>query len=156
MHYLLTASLLLLLLWPAYALLLRYSRHYVLLRALLLLAMLAVAGLPFVDFSSPAPVVTESIRTTFDYVEAQALPTPASVAAGTTVETAAVAVTPERASVPLPLVVYGTGAAILCLLLLIRLLTLFSWHLRSRPKNGAGFRLLPASARPGQAFTFGR
>jgi len=56
MSTLLIATLLLFLLWPAYAFLLRVSDRYGLNRFLLLLVMVAVCALPFVSLPSPAPV----------------------------------------------------------------------------------------------------
>ncbi|MEO0732080.1 MAG: M56 family metallopeptidase, partial [Bacteroidota bacterium] len=151
MHYLLTASLLLILLWPAYALLLRYSDRYVLHRFLLLLLIGLVAALPFVDFSSPAPIVTERVQASLEYVEATTYPVAPPVA--TSVVETATAVDPmPRRSVPLLPTVYLGGGALLLLILLYRLFSVFSLHLRSRPENG--YRVLPAGQR-GQAFTFG-
>jgi len=162
MTFLLPATILLFAVWPAYALLLRYSERYVLNRLLLLLAMVAVCALPFVPFASPAPVATETIRGTIEYVEQATQPSveilpaeqvayngdaegtpytePRGDATGVTVNT-------------LNLIYFG-GAAVLFLVLGFRLLFLFVLHLRSRPNGDGSYRLLHPGARPGQAFTF--
>ena len=50
-------------------------------------------------------------------------------------------------------IVYAVGLGLSVLLLLVRIVSLLTLHLRSRPVGQ--YRLLPASAGPGQAFTFG-
>ena len=161
MQYLLSASLLLLLAWPLYHILLTYSARYVVNRVCLLLAMVAVCALPFVEFSSPAPAVTRTVQTSLRTLEASVTrPAPAPVAAVVPDETSAATtvleVVPAAAPYDPLLVVYLVGLATLALLLVARLLALLSLHLRSRPTDDGEYRLLPGSAGGGQAFTFGR
>ncbi|OAV43428.1 M56 family metallopeptidase [Lewinella sp. 4G2] len=167
MNYLLTASLLLLVIWPAYALLLRFSSRYATNRSLLVLGMLAVTILPFAKLPSPAPVVSERVQHSIEYVastvsnEAElALPrvpsngeeTGPALSQGptSTIEV-------QRAtSVPTDYWSYGylSGLLLLGSILCGRLLSVLTLHLRSRPKNG--YRELAENATAGQAFTFGR
>ena len=161
MSTLLTASILLLLLWPAYALLLRYSERYALNRLLLAAAMAAVVALPFVSFDSPAPRVTESLQGTVEYVERSSYQLLALVP-----EDRAVYVSsdpekpygnPANATIKaqtIP-VVYMIGIGLMLALLGGRMLFLLSLHLRSRLNGRAGYRVLHAGSAPGQAFTFG-
>ena len=163
MSTLLTASILLLVLWPAYASLLRYSDRYALNRLLLVLGMVAVGGLPFVSFESPAPAVTRSVRGSINLVEEAVYRAPVvsppvteptiTEEAEVSVAAAPVAPPPVRSN-PLT-VLYLGGAALMLALLLGRMLFILTLHLRSRPKRDADYRLLHAGASPGQAFTFG-
>lgn len=165
MSILLTASVLLLLLWPAYAVLLHYSDRYALNRFLLLLAMLAVIALQFVSFESPAPVLTESVQGSIEYVEQTVYqaPVPAMLPQEMTVdldvenrlaETAVPTVQTTAQTHPIT-VVYLGGAALMLLLLLGRMLALLALHLRSRQEKNKDYRLLHKGASLGQAFTFG-
>ncbi len=162
MTTLLAATLLLFLLWPAYALLLRYSDRYGLNRFLLLLAMAAVGALPFVSLPSPAPMATQSVRGTVAYLEESVRPSVAVVpqdqsaylsdAGGEMLEE----VPAEATSVDVLPLVYGIGLGIMLLVLGVRLLLILALHLRSRLNGDGTYRLLHPGASPGQAFTFGR
>jgi|GEM_PF-3573915 len=170
MYTLLTATLLLFLLWPAYAVLLRYSERYVLNRLLLLLVMGTVGALPFLSFESPVPVATQTIQGTIEYVEQAVQPAvevspaltvePAASAAPLNEEAAATEPLATATSVVVPAntlnLVYFGGMAALLLVLCFRMLFLFILHLRSRPAKNGEYRLLHVGAKPGQAFTFGR
>ncbi|SEP62681.1 M56 family metallopeptidase [Neolewinella agarilytica] len=161
MNYLLTATILLFALWPAYYLLLRYSERYSLNRLLLLLAMVAVCALPFVELESPAPVVTQSVQGTITLMEETIAPIEALPPA--TSETFFVddSVQPEihvpvtKAPVPKLYLIYGVVSLLSFLLLGLRLAFILRLHLRSRPNGDGSYRLLHPSAKPGQAFTFG-
>jgi hypothetical protein len=162
MSTLLTASVLLLLLWPAYAILLRYSERYVLNRFLLVLAMVAVCALPFVSLQSPAPAITQSLHGTIEYVEQTTYQSLAVVPEEEAVAVSSDLVEPkggsvDRAAVQVPTtsLVYLGGVGLLLLLLGGRLLLLLALHLRSRLSSHGRYRLLHAGATSGQAFTFG-
>ena len=162
MNYLLSASILLLAVWPAYYFLLRYSERYTLNRLLLLLGLTAVCALPFVSFSSPAPAVTERLQGTITYLENEVLAAPEKLVSEAPVaayeeedKETSEALSPAVGSNLLPLI-YCLGLGLLTLVLGFRLLLLLSLHLRSRPNDAQGYRLLHPSAGLGQAFTFGR
>ncbi|TXF90794.1 hypothetical protein FUA23_04975 [Neolewinella aurantiaca] len=162
MSTLLIASVFLLLLWPAYAALLKYSERYALNRFLLVAVMVAVCALPFVSFESPAPAITQSLQGTIEYVELRSSPSEviAPVVERTTaeiepVEAQALTEKPIHKAQTSSLVYFG-GVGLMLVLLSGRMLFLLSLHLRSRLKHRAGYRLLHPGASPGQAFTFGR
>lgn len=69
MNYLLSASLLLLLLAPAYFLLFRYSERYALNRLLMLLGLVTMLTLPTIEVPSPIPVATQVIQGSIEYLE---------------------------------------------------------------------------------------
>lgn len=161
MNYLLTATVLLFVLWPAYYLLLRYSEKYSLNRLLLLLAMVAVCALPFVELESPAPVVTQSVQSSVIYVEEsmwEVLPRDAEPSDSYVMDrTVSPAVKVPLTLVPAPplYLLYGGILLLSFLLLGLRLAFILRLHLRSRPNGDGSYRLLHPSAKPGQAFTFG-
>lgn len=165
MSTLLTASILLLLLWPAYALLLHYSDRYALNRFLLVLAMVAVCALPFVSLESPAPVITQRVQGSIEYVEQTVYQAPV-VSKAIEAPLIELAVEKQLADTFTPTesmatkaqpiaLVYFCGVALMLLLLLGRMFVLLTLHLRSRRQENLGYRLLHAGASPGQAFTFG-
>ncbi|MFK8165738.1 MAG: M56 family metallopeptidase [Lewinella sp.] len=162
MNHLLSATILLFAVWPAYYLLLRYSSKYSLNRLLLLLAMVAVGTLPFIDFSSPAPVVTQSIQGTISYLEEGVLtggasidPVPKEIRFDEEGEEIYIANRTATTIFFLPKMYYF-GLGLLTLVLGFRLLFILGLHLRSRLNGDGSYRLLHPSAKPGQAFTFGR
>lgn len=162
MSHLLSATILLFAVWPVYYLLLRYSDRYVLNRLFLLLVMVAVVTLPFIEFSSPAPVVTQSIQGSISYLElgvntggASIDPIPKEIRHGEEGEEIHIA---NRTGVTfffLPKVYYF-GLGLMTLILGFRLLFILGLHLRSRLNKDRNYRLLHRKAKPGQAFTFGR
>lgn len=172
MSYLILASLLLLAVWPAYYLLLRYSDRYGINRWLLLAGMVAVCALPLAKLSSPVPQATLLLRNTVEYAVVQ------TVASVEEVTTASSELAPEavetmstpgtlagEATVPIAAptpprswswwTVYAIGFGIMGLLMGVRMLSVLTLHLRSRPNGDAAYRLLHPAASPGQAFTFG-
>lgn len=165
MSTLLTASIFLLALWPAYAALLKYSDRYALNRFLLVAVMVAVCALPFVSWESPAPVITQRLQGSVAYVERATfqLPEFVPVLENEAGEMSASAYPMENrvplseaiANAPKTPVAYLGGVGLMLLLLGGRLLFLLASHLRSRPNGRAGYRLLAAGASSGQAFTFG-
>ncbi len=165
MNYLLSASLVLLLAWPACHFLLRYSNRYTLNRWLLLFAFGVIALLPLVPVTSPAPAATQAVNGTIEYVITDYV-APTTPITTTATETAAAPTTDQISSVSrqdsaasLSLTwptVYLIGLALFATMLLFRLAFLFSLHLRSRPNGDSSYRLLHPNAQSGQAFTFGR
>lgn len=161
MSTLLIASILLLLLWPAYALLLRYSDRYALNRCLLLLVMVAVAILPFVSLDSPVPQITQSLQGTIEYVEQSTYQSLTVVPEEKAVYVSSNAAEPygpvERAAAQVPTrsLVYAVGVGLMLFLLCGRMLLLLVLHLRSKVDDREGYRLLHKGASGGQAFTFG-
>lgn len=162
MNHLLSATILLFAVWPAYYFLLRYSGRYGLNRLLLLLAMVAVVTLPFIDFSSPAPVVTQQVQGTITYLEEGVLtggasidPTPKAIVHDEFGEEIQLA-NPTVVTFNLLPRLYFLGLGLLTLALGFRLLFLLALHLRSRPNGDGTYRLLHPGAKSGQAFTFGR
>lgn len=165
MSYLLSASLVLLAVWPAYHLLLRCSDRYQINRWLLLLGVLTVIALPLIPLASPAPEMTELVRETIDYAVKQ------TALEVTTVETVSVAsevpplgeqlspAAPAAAAPTRPALTwamgYMIGLALMLMITAIRLLALLTLHLRSRPNGDRSYRLLHPSAKPNQSFTFG-
>ncbi|WP_020571869.1 M56 family metallopeptidase [Neolewinella persica] len=162
MSTLLTASILLLLLWPAYAVLLRYSDRYALNRFLLVLAMVAVCALPFVSLESPAPAITQSLQGTIEYVEQTTYQSPTvvpneemlTVSTDLAKPDSIVERSVERGEITT--FIYLGGVGLLLLLLGVRLLFLLSLHLRSRQSSNGQYRLLHDGVTSGQAFTFGK
>lgn len=163
MSTLLTASILLLLLWPAYALLLRYSDRYALNRFLLVLAMVAIVALPFVSFDSPAPLVTQGLQGTIEYLEQTAYQSLAAVPEygvlfannDATQSYGPVAVERAVTEVQTATFIYLGGVGVMLALFMGRLFFLLVLHLRSQLDDRAGYRLLHKEAAGGQAFTFG-
>ena len=167
MSYLLSATLLLLVVWPAYFLLLRHSRRYVLNRVLFLGLIVAVGALPFLEFSSPLPALSSGIQSSLSSLEAQA-PVPTDLFAGTQVpgedlgENAVAeffAPTPVMQTTndvaPSRLTyrnIYLVGLVLFGLLFLLRTVRLW-WLVRRAVPQPRGYRLLPGGE--GQAFTFG-
>jgi hypothetical protein len=161
MNYLISASILLLAVWPMYHLLLRYSEKYTLNRLLLLLAFVTVVALPFVSFSSPVPEVTETLQGTITYLEdgvtsggASIDPVPSDIYYNKAGEEIRIA-NPAVVTFNMLPKVYYLGLGLLTLVLGFRLLLLLSLHLRSRLSSNGQYRLLHAGASSGQAFTFG-
>ncbi|WP_020571870.1 M56 family metallopeptidase [Neolewinella persica] len=162
MNHLLSATILLFAVWPAYYLLLRYSDRYSLNRLLLLLVMVAVVTLPFVNFSSPAPVVTQSIQGTISYLEEGVItgggsidPVPKEIRYD---ENGGEILIANRTAVTFFMLpkMYYFGLKLLIVVLGFRLLFILILHLRSRLNGDGTYRLLHPSAKPGQAYTFGR
>jgi hypothetical protein len=161
MNHLLSATIFLFAVWPAYYLLLRYSDRYSLNRLLLLLVMVAVVTLPFIDLSSPAPAVTQSIQGSISYLEEGVLtgggsidPVPKEIRYD---EKGAEIYIANRTAVTIFFLpkMYYFGLGLLTLVLGFRLLFILGLHLRSRLNGDGTYRLLHPSAKPGQAFTFG-
>lgn len=159
MSPLLTASLLLLVLWPAYFVLLRYCNRFGLNRWLMMLGMAAVCSLPFISLPTPAPEVTGNLQQTLQFVEASVAPNDfvftETTNAADQVMAPGVQSLKTTTTVNTYKLVYFIGAGILLLTLCFRLLLVLILHLRSRPNGDATYRLLHPSASPGQAFTFG-
>ena len=161
MNHLLSVTILLFAVWPAYYLLLRYSDRYSLNRLLLLLVMVAVVTLPFINFSSPAPVVTQSIQGTISYLE------DGVITGGASIEPLPKAIVYDEQGEEIYLgssttiifnllpSMYYLGLGLLTLVLGFRLLFILGLHLRSRPNGDGSYRLLHPKAKAGQAFTFG-
>lgn len=161
MNYLLSASILLLAIWPMYHLLLQYSDRYVLNRFLLLLAIVVVITLPFVSFTSPVPEVSETLQGTITYLEEGVLtggasvdPEPKAVYHDEAGEEILIA-SPITITFNLLPKIYYLGLGFLTLVLGFRLLFLLSLHLRSRLSSDGRYRMLHQGASSGQAFTFG-
>lgn len=164
MNYLLSASLVLLLAWPACHLLLRYTNRYVLNRWLLLFAFGVIALLPMIPLQSPAPTATEVVSGTIEGVITDFV-VPTNVANTSTVQPSVAPLPAAAASTATPLApssyfswynVYLAGLAFFLLVLVVRLAFLLAMHLRSRPNGDARYQILHPGAKAGQAFTFGR
>ena len=166
MSTLLSTSLLLLLLWPAYLALTKFSSRYTLNRWLFLLAIAVTAALPLSKLASPAPVLSQTVQSSIDRADAAISSTWLSEArplvqselveqrtgspelSGEAIETVDSFALPDLHEL------YLYVSLAFFLLLLIRLASLLTLHLRSRPKTD--YRELATDAAPGQAFTFGR
>ena len=167
MSYLLSATLLLLVVWPAYFLLLRYSRRYALNRVLFLVLILAIGGLPFLEVSSPLPALSSGIRSSLSTLEVEAA-VPVDFSARTQVPgTDAIAGEAAEFFAPSPVMQttndaapssltyrngYLVGLVFFGLLFLLRTVRLW-WLVRRAEVRPEGYRLLPDGE--GQAFTFG-
>ena len=167
MNYLLTASLLLLVIWPAYLLLLHYSSRYTFNRFVLLLAIVATFALPVLNVSSPLPEVSRTVQSSLQSVESSiyiynpSMARPQVPSEGVKsqvgpVDNASMEAisTAAPTSVNYWLVTYLLGFGAVSSILLIRLSGLIKLHLRS--KRAGGFWQLPAKTGTAQAFTFGR
>ncbi|MEO0734919.1 MAG: M56 family metallopeptidase, partial [Bacteroidota bacterium] len=121
---------------------------------------LVVCFLPTLQLPSPAPATTGELREGITYVETQLLPTPvAEEAVATTITDTSTPMltTATPATFSTWQLIYAGGLLLFGLLLLIRGWSIYRLHRRSRAGDfPADFRVLPASAAPGQAFTFGR
>ena len=162
MSTLLSTSLLLLLLWPAYLALTKFSSRYTLNRWLFLLAILATAALPLSRLAYPMPVISHSVHTTIDRADAAISSTWVSEARppvpGEVVKQSSGS--PELSTQPTDTVsglsfpdlqdVYLYVSAAFLLLLLIRLISQLTLHLRSRPKFD--YRELAAGTGPGDPY----
>ena len=168
MAYLLTASLLLLMLWPAYTLLLRYSDRYQINRLLLLAGIALVVAAPLVKIDSPLPpvgtLVYERVLSATPGQSGSAIGTsfPETGSAFPTVSTDLPARSEGTGSITAPphpaaylALGYRLGFLVCLLLLGIRMLSLLTLHLRSRPDRTGDFRVLAGSGRGDRAFTFG-
>lgn len=161
MSVLLTTSILLLILWPAYAVLLRYSDRYALNRILLLLGMVAVCALPFLSFESPAPAITQGLQGTIEYVEQttahslEVVPEDRAVYIDNGGAESSGPAEQATLKVQTKTLIYLGGLGLMLVLLGARMLFLLTLHLRSRADDRAGYRLLHKGASSGQAFTFG-
>ncbi|MEM6769653.1 MAG: M56 family metallopeptidase [Bacteroidota bacterium] len=163
MHYLLSASIVLLFAWPACYFLLRHSNRFGLNRWLLLAVIGMVALLPLVTLQSPLPEASSTLQGTIDYVVSGPATAPvmsveelAPVDQSFTKSPAeSVAESTNTAFAFSWSGAYLIGLILFLAVLAFRLVALLTLHLRSRPNGDASYRLLHLSAKPGQAFTFG-
>lgn len=164
MNYLISASLVLLLAWPAIHLLLRYSNRYALNRGVLLVIIAIMAMFPLLPLESPAPEATHAVHSSIDYVVTDfELTSEVTSETPTNVQREAAAAAGGETTTSVPntayvswSTVYLAGFGVFLLILVIRLLALLTSHLRSRPNGDYAYRLLHPDARAGQAYSFGR